>query len=86
MASSTALTDAEQAVMAATADLFNAFVALGDHHPADIEEMTRDIHDIQHRIMARLTRRAYPRAFVSGDTATGLHGYIEHADGKRESF
>lgn len=38
--------------------LWNGFVELDSSHPADNEEMSRDIHDIQHRIMARAVRRS----------------------------
>ena len=57
------LTDAEMAVLLLTAQLWNALCALGDHHPSDMEEHQRDIHDVQSRVMARLARRRHPEFF-----------------------
>jgi hypothetical protein len=54
---------AEKRLLDLTVELWNGFFDLPDLHPADREEMARDIHDIQHRIMARATRRAHPDHF-----------------------
>jgi hypothetical protein len=60
-----ALTEAELKVIELTADLWNAYVALAvsDRLPSEREEMARDIHSIQQRIMARSARRAHPDIF-----------------------
>lgn len=57
------LTEAELRVIDMTAELWNAFLDLGDNQFSDREEMARDIHDIQQRIMARLARRLHPEKF-----------------------
>ena len=57
------MTDDEKRVLELTALLWNAFIALPDRHPADAEEMQRDIHNIQHRVMARVAVRAHPEFF-----------------------
>jgi len=57
------MSDAEKAVMRMTADLWNACLKLGDHAAHDLRELERDIHDIQHRIMARVARRQNPDLF-----------------------
>lgn len=63
MSENSRLTDDELRIIDMTADLWNAFLDLGDHHPSDRDEMARDIHDIQQRIMARLARRLHPKKF-----------------------
>jgi hypothetical protein len=60
------LTAAEVEVLHLSADLFNAIHALGDHHPSDMEELTRDIHNIQNRVMARVAARSLPGFFNRG--------------------
>lgn len=51
------MTEDEEKLLDLTVRLWNGFLALPDHHPTDRDEMCRDIHDIQHRLMARATRR-----------------------------
>ena len=58
-----AMTDGELLVLRLTAELYNAIHALGDHHPSDMDELARDIHSIQARVMARLARRVHPEVF-----------------------
>lgn len=60
------MTDEEKAVIEMTAALFNAIHALGDHHPCDMGEYTRDVHNIQNRVMARVAARAHPEVFRRG--------------------
>ena len=57
------LTQAERGIINLTAELWNATSALPDQHPCDLNELQRDIHNIQNRIMARLARRAHPEVF-----------------------
>lgn len=57
------LTKEELAILDMTADLWNAFLALANHHPADAGETALDIHRIQNRIMARGARRDHPDVF-----------------------
>jgi hypothetical protein len=57
------VTEAERALLDLTVQLWNAFLALPDRHPADAEEMQRDIHNIQHRVMARVAVRENPEYF-----------------------
>ncbi len=47
-----------------TTDLWNAMRALPPQHPGDLHETARDIHNIQHRIMARVVARVRPDIFV----------------------
>lgn len=54
------LTKEELTILEMAADIWNAFLALSDRHPADAEEMALDIHRIQNRVMARSARRDYP--------------------------
>jgi hypothetical protein len=58
------LTEQELEILQRTAELWNLFCALPDRHPSDAEEMARDIHSIQHRIMSRLAVRAHPDFFT----------------------
>jgi hypothetical protein len=51
-------------VLDLTAQLWNAFLDLPDRHPSDAEEMAHDIHNIQHRVMARLAVRTHPELFT----------------------
>ncbi|GEM_PF-5709516 len=51
------LTTAETDVLDMSSELWNAIVHLSDHHPADLAETARDIHNIQNRVMARVARR-----------------------------
>jgi hypothetical protein len=57
------LTDDELAIIELSAKLWNAFLALPDHHPADCPELALDIHRIQNRVMARAAKRAHPETF-----------------------
>jgi len=57
------LTEQEQELILLTATLWNKFCELPNRHPSDAVEMARDIHDIQHRIMARAAVRAHPEIF-----------------------
>lgn len=57
------MTSEELKAIELTAQLWNLLVKLPDPHPCDNQEFMRDIHDIQNRIMARVTRRAYPEVF-----------------------
>jgi len=57
------VTEAELRILALTAQLWNAFLELPDRHPCDAEELQRDIHNIQHRVMARLAVRMTPGVF-----------------------
>ncbi|MBC7907039.1 MAG: hypothetical protein H7Y60_09880 [Rhodospirillaceae bacterium] len=60
----TALTTKEQRAIELTAQLWNVLVELGGHHPADMAETARDIHNIQNRVMARVACRAHPDLFT----------------------
>ncbi len=57
------LTKEELTLIDMTVDLWNAFLALPDHHPADADEMALDVHRVQNRIMARSARRDHPDVF-----------------------
>lgn len=57
------LTEQELRVIDMTADLWNAIALLGGHQPSDMGEFERDIHSIQHRVMARAAIRAHPVVF-----------------------
>lgn len=57
------LTAPELHCLKLSAELMNAITLLSVQHPSDIEETIRDIHDIQNRIMARLTARIHPEFF-----------------------
>jgi hypothetical protein len=61
MADYPVLTVAERAVLSLSGEVFSLFKELGDHHPADVEETARDIHNIQNRIMARVVMRTWAR-------------------------
>lgn len=52
------LTEQERAVMALTAQLYEALRNLPAQHSHDMSEYVRDIHDIQNRIMARPVARS----------------------------
>lgn len=60
-----AVTDDEQALLELTAQIWNGFARLGDKHPSDLEELHRDLHNIQNRIMARVASRANPELFTA---------------------
>lgn len=51
------MTKEEQDILNMTADLWNAILDLPVLHPLDMKETQRDIHNIQHRIMARKAYR-----------------------------
>jgi hypothetical protein len=51
------LTDKEMELISLTAKLWNKFLKLPSIHPSDNREMERDIHNIQNRILSRLTVR-----------------------------
>lgn len=57
------LTVSELHCLKLAAELMNAITLLPVQHPSDLEETVRDIHDIQNRIMARLTTRIHPEFF-----------------------
>lgn len=59
------LTDAEQALVQMTADLWNAYLLLPNEHGSDRPEFLAAIHDLQRHILSRPVRRA-----MNGD-ATG---------------
>lgn len=54
------MTDEEKRILALTAELWNALVALPAPHGFDNAEHMRDIHDIQNRLLARVARRTNP--------------------------
>lgn len=56
------LTDAENAALAITAELYKALLDLPVEHPHDIAEHVRDIHDIQNRILSRPGYREHHNA------------------------
>jgi len=58
------LTEQETVVLNLTRDLWNAIKALPELHASDLPESMRDIHDIQHRIMAR---PAYRQQYADAD-------------------
>jgi hypothetical protein len=57
------MTETEKLVLELTAELWNAITCLGSFHPQELDDHCRDIHDIQHRIMARAARRSSPDFF-----------------------
>ncbi len=57
------LTDQEKQLISMTAEIWNKFCELPVIHPNDAAEMGRDLHDIQHRIMARAAARLHPDLF-----------------------
>lgn len=57
------MTDQEKKLIWLTAELWNEFLSLPDRHPSDAQEMERDIHNIQNRIMARVAVRSNPDIF-----------------------
>lgn len=61
----TSLTDAELDILNQTVQLWNSYVALPYHHPSELKEMERDIHDIQNRLCARPTTRELVNSTVS---------------------
>jgi hypothetical protein len=56
-------TEDERRLLQLTVALWNGFVELPDLHPSDRAEMCRDVHNIQHRLMARAVRRGDPNYF-----------------------
>lgn len=58
------LTEQEKEILSKTADIWNSFLELPDFHPSDRQEMARDIHNIQNRIMARLAQRVHRDFFT----------------------
>lgn len=58
------MSDNERALLAITARLWNLWCLLDARHPSDDEEMMRDVHSIQNRIMARVAKRADPDFFT----------------------
>lgn len=57
------MTEEEKRVLALTAELWNALIALPAPHGHDNAEHMRDIHDIQNRLMARVARRTNRELF-----------------------
>lgn len=51
------LTFDEQRCIDLTVELWNLFMRMPEYHSSDGLEMSRDIHDIQHRIKARVVKR-----------------------------
>lgn len=64
------MSDAEKEIIALTALLWNKFLALPHRHPSDAEEMQRDIHAIQNRVMARVAVRSDPSTFLGAEWHT----------------
>lgn len=54
------MTEEEKRILALTAELWNALIALPAPHGFDGQEHMRDIHDIQNRLLARVARRTNP--------------------------
>ena len=54
------MTEEEKRILALTAELWNALIALPAPHGFDGPEHMRDIHDIQNRLLARVARRTNP--------------------------
>ncbi|HDZ73183.1 MAG TPA: hypothetical protein ENH55_10470 [Aurantimonas coralicida] len=52
------MTRDEGAILSHLTSAWDAFVALTDHHPDDIEDFRRRIHALQDQLMARPTRRS----------------------------
>lgn len=57
------MTEAERALLVKMAGAWNDFLALGDHHPSDIEEFRVSLHRLQEKVMARVARREHPEFF-----------------------
>lgn len=57
------LTPREQAILERLADCWNLFINLSDTTQADRIEFENSTHRLQHLIMARAVRRAYPELF-----------------------
>jgi len=51
------LTDMEQKILDKSAALWNMIIKLPYEHPQDNLEFSRDIHNIQYRVMSRPMRR-----------------------------
>ncbi len=47
-------------------DVWNDFCKLQNHHPDDLDCVRSHVHSIQHLIMARYTRRGFPKYFNAG--------------------
>lgn len=75
------LSKAELAALTLTADLWNSLSALGDHHPSDMAEHQRSIHDIQARVMARLARRVHPAFFTAPAAGVGVPFAAQPSEG-----
>lgn len=59
-ASAHRLTSEERAVLASLGSAFNVFSRLGGHHPSDVEDFVRAIHEAQRIVACRPARRANP--------------------------
>lgn len=57
------ITDKERTALSLAAALWNVLIEMGEHSESDMQEHQRDIHDIQHRVMARVARRLNPDFF-----------------------
>lgn len=58
------LSPEELRVLEISVQRWNEFLALDDHRRgSDKEEMAREIHNIQYRVMARIARREHPDIF-----------------------
>ncbi|WP_333882872.1 hypothetical protein [Sphingobium yanoikuyae] len=51
------LTDAEEALMRLTVDLWNGFLSLPNEHGSDRPEFLATVHDLQRHILSRPARR-----------------------------
>jgi len=61
------LTGQELEILRLTAEIYNLASKLPRQHPSDMEELAREIHSIQNRVMARLSARAHPEIFGDYD-------------------
>lgn len=55
----------EQEIIDLLALAWNKFLHLEEQHPCDREEFMRAIHQAQHLIMIRETRRNHPEQFLN---------------------
>lgn len=64
------LTAGERRVLELSGELVVAFKELPVLHPLDLPELVRDVHDIQNRLLARVSYRLADRKGESDDTGS----------------